>query len=112
MGALEQELDRFIIYLHTVKNTSSNTEMSYKRDLTKLFAFLSDRKIYELKDISEEVLIQFVDWLQNVAGAGHTQEEILWKHCPKSNLLTVHLLQQKLLISVTEEKSCILKLCS
>ncbi len=64
MGALEQELDRFIIYLHTVKNTSSNTEMSYKRDLTKLFAFLSDRKIYELKDISEEVLIQFVDWLR------------------------------------------------
>lgn len=52
--------------------------------------------------LEKSELIQFVDWLQNVAGAGHTQEEILWKHCPKSNLLTVHLLQQKLLISVTE----------
>ena len=52
--------------------------------------------------LEKSELIQFVDWLQNDAGAGHTQEEILWKHCPKSNLLTVHLLQQKLLISVTE----------
>ncbi|MCI1268783.1 MAG: hypothetical protein LKG21_02625 [Ruminococcus sp.] len=52
--------------------------------------------------LEKSELIQFVDWLQNDAGAGHTREEILWKHCPKSNLLTVHLLQQKLLISVTE----------
>lgn len=37
---MEREIEAFISYLHNIKKTSSNTEMSYRRDLTKLRIYL------------------------------------------------------------------------
>ena len=45
---MEKEIGAFITYLHNVKNTSSNTEMSYKRDLEKVQHFMDARGIHEL----------------------------------------------------------------
>ena len=37
---MEKEIKAFITYLHNVKGTSTNTEMSYKRDLEKVQHFM------------------------------------------------------------------------
>ncbi len=42
---MEQAIQAFITYLHNVKKTSTNTELSYKRDLAKLVRFLAARGI-------------------------------------------------------------------
>lgn len=39
-GGMEREIEAFILYLHNIKKTSSNTEMSYRRDLTKMRIYL------------------------------------------------------------------------
>ena len=35
---MEQAIEQFIAYLHNVKETSNNTELSYRRDLKKVIA--------------------------------------------------------------------------
>lgn len=37
---MEREIESFIYYLHNIKKTSPNTEMSYRRDLTKMRIYL------------------------------------------------------------------------
>ena len=39
---MEQQIDALIQYMHEKKNTSKNTELSYRRDLLKLIAFLQN----------------------------------------------------------------------
>lgn len=53
---MEQAVDQFIEYLHNVKNTSTNTELSYRRDLKKVIAFLRSRGLTELVNAKEEDL--------------------------------------------------------
>lgn len=40
MGVMEREIESFISYLHNIKKSSPNTEMSYRRDLTKMRIYL------------------------------------------------------------------------
>ncbi len=40
MRRMEREIESFIAYLHNIKKTSPNTEMSYRRDLTKMRIYL------------------------------------------------------------------------
>ena len=40
---MEREIDNFISYLHNIKKTSNNTELSYKRDLGKLRQYLEEK---------------------------------------------------------------------
>ena len=61
---MEQAIDAFIIYLHNIKKTSNNTEMSYRRDLNKLRDFLALRGIDDVKDIDETDLRDFVSELE------------------------------------------------
>lgn len=61
---MEKAIDAFISYLHNVKRTSENTEMSYRRDLNKLRGFLSERGIEEVSAIGEEELLLFVKELE------------------------------------------------
>ncbi len=61
---MEQAIDAFIIYLHNIKKTSNNTEMSYRRDLNKLRAFLALRGIVNVADVREEDLQDFVSELE------------------------------------------------
>ncbi len=61
---MEKAIDRFISYLHNVKRTSNNTELSYRRDLNKLRSFLSLRGVEEVAEIREEDLRDFVQVLE------------------------------------------------
>ena len=40
---MDIEIREFITYLHDIKKTSTNTEISYKRDLKKMAEFLEER---------------------------------------------------------------------
>ena len=48
---MERTLAEFIAYLHTTKNTSANTEISYQRDLKKLIRYLQEQKIYDFNQL-------------------------------------------------------------
>lgn len=61
---MEKEIDAFIAYLHDVKKTSNNTEMSYKRDLNKVRKYLEEKQIYEVKEITVEDLNAYILYLK------------------------------------------------
>lgn len=61
---MEKEISAFIAYLHNVKNTSGNTEMSYRRDLEKVLHFMASRGIQEVKDVTAQDLMDYVKYLE------------------------------------------------
>ena len=61
---MEQEINSFISYLHNIKKTSNNTELSYKRDLAKLCQYLEDRGITDVKDITADMLDSYIVYLE------------------------------------------------
>lgn len=62
---MEKEISAFITYLHNVKNTSGNTEMSYRRDLEKVQHFLEGRGIQETKAVTAQDLSDYVKYLED-----------------------------------------------
>ena len=62
---MEKEINAFITYLHNVKNTSNNTELSYKRDLEKVKQFMASRGIVDAKDVSAKDLSDYVKYLED-----------------------------------------------
>ena len=46
---MEKAIDSFIDYLHQEKKTSKNTEMSYKRDLKKVQAFMAGQGVFDVQ---------------------------------------------------------------
>ena len=64
-GYMEKEINAFITYLHNVKNSSNNTELSYKRDLEKVKQFMASRSIVEAKDVSAKDLSDYVKYLED-----------------------------------------------
>ena len=69
---MEKQINSFISYLHNVKKTSNNTEMSYRRDLNKLNKFLVERGIYEVGKISREHLDAYILYLEEKKFAAAT----------------------------------------
>lgn len=61
---MEKEIMNFISYLHNIKKTSNNTELSYKRDLGKMRQYLEDNGISGLNDITEKVLDSYIVYLE------------------------------------------------
>ncbi len=64
-GCMEKEINAFIAYLHNVKGTSANTEMSYKRDLEKVEHFMESRGKREIADVSGQDLKDYVQYLED-----------------------------------------------
>lgn len=62
--SMEKEIREFVIYLHDVKKTSENTELSYKRDLQKLQSFLKEQGIEEPGRITETSLNSYILFLE------------------------------------------------
>ncbi len=60
---VQKSIEAFMVYLHDVKKTSHNTEMSYKRDLNKMCGFLEEKGIKKLSQVNEEVLNSYVSFL-------------------------------------------------
>lgn len=61
---MEHAIEAFMAYLHNIKKTSENTRLSYQRDLGKLQAFLRDRKVVSVQDISQTNLNSYVLYLE------------------------------------------------
>ena len=61
---MEREIMNFISYIHNIKKTSNNTELSYKRDLGKMRQYLEENGISGLNDITEEVLDSYIVYLE------------------------------------------------
>lgn len=61
---MEQRIDAFIEYMHSVKKTSTNTELSYKRDLTKLSNYLREQGILDCHKVTAGHLQDFVTDMQ------------------------------------------------
>ncbi len=57
---MEEQLQEFINYLHNVKKASNNTELSYRRDLTKLVNFLKGKGLDSLQNVKEADLNAYV----------------------------------------------------
>ncbi len=62
---MEAEITAFVAYLHNVKKMSLNTELSYKRDLNKVSAFMEAKGITNPSDITKDALLEYIDYMQN-----------------------------------------------
>ena len=62
---MEELLGDFIIYLHDIKKASENTEISYKRDLSKMLEFFSKKGINDMTKVTETDLSSFVLYLES-----------------------------------------------
>jgi integrase/recombinase XerD len=62
---MEKEISAFVTYLHNIKHTSNNTELSYKRDLAKVEHFMASRGITEVDSITKQDLIDYVKYLED-----------------------------------------------
>ena len=61
---MEREVQEYISYLHNVKHTSNNTEMSYKRDLLKVCHFMQERGITSVSAVKEQDLKAYIHVLE------------------------------------------------
>lgn len=61
---MEREVQEYISYLHNVKHTSNNTEMSYKRDLLKVCHFMRERGINSATAVKEQDLKAYIHVLE------------------------------------------------
>lgn len=62
---MEKAIESFMIYLHNVKKTSNNTEMSYRRDLQKVRHFMLEEKtIYNISEVTVEDLKDYISYLE------------------------------------------------
>ncbi|MBQ9991645.1 MAG: site-specific tyrosine recombinase XerD [Lachnospiraceae bacterium] len=61
---IEKAVEGFVSYLHNVKKTSYNTEMSYLRDLNKMRIYLEGRGIERVSQIDENSLRDYIRYLE------------------------------------------------
>lgn len=57
---MEQEIKEFVSYLHDVKKTSMNTELSYQRDLIKMMHFLEEQAVSGVQYVAETHLNSYI----------------------------------------------------
>lgn len=69
---MQQLLDRFIEQLHNEKHASENTELSYRRDVNKLFQYLSDNNITKVNMVTADDLNSYVEYLNSIGRAPTT----------------------------------------
>ncbi len=69
---MEKQINAFISYLHNVKKTSNNTEMSYRRDLNKLNKYLSERNVQKVRDVTKEDLCAYILYMEEQKFAAAT----------------------------------------
>ena len=62
--SMESEINAFIVYLHNIKKTSGNTEMSYRRDLVKVKKYMEEQGISDVKKITSTNLNSYILYLE------------------------------------------------
>ncbi len=61
---MNAEINAFIVYLHNVKKTSENTELSYRRDLMKVRNYMEQQGIEDVKKITITNLNSYILFLE------------------------------------------------
>ena len=61
---MERVINAFIDYMHNVKQTSENTEMSYRRDLMKVAGYMEEQGIMDVKKINATNLNSYILYLE------------------------------------------------
>ena len=61
---IQKSINAYVRYLHDVRKTSYNTEMSYQRDLNKMHKYLQENGIKKIAHITEDVLEGYVAYLK------------------------------------------------
>ncbi|MCI9617166.1 MAG: site-specific tyrosine recombinase XerD [Eubacterium sp.] len=70
---MQKLIEEFILQLHKEKNTSSNTEISYKRDLNKLYDYLNSKNSkVDITSIKKESLEEYISYLNEIGRAPTT----------------------------------------
>ncbi|MDO5336050.1 MAG: site-specific tyrosine recombinase XerD [Eubacteriales bacterium] len=69
---MESAIREFIEYLHNVKTTSGNTEVSYLRDLKKMTVWLAEREITQVSQVSSDALEAYISSLEEQQFASST----------------------------------------
>lgn len=72
VGYMGNHIDAFILYLHNMKKTSENTEMSYRRDLFKVQVFMENRGIGDVNGITKDDLYAYVESMEDKKFAAAT----------------------------------------
>ena len=91
---MEQAIQGFITYLHNVKKKSLNTELSYKRDLSKMQDYFNGVGINDLKDVTEDALSKYVEHLNESGFAAATvsrsvaSAKAFFHYCANEGLIT------------------------
>lgn len=60
MDVMESEINAFMIYLHNVKKTSENTELSYHRDLLKVKQYFEEQGLEDVRKITSTNLNSYI----------------------------------------------------
>ncbi len=68
-GNMEQQIEAFINYLHNVKKTSKNTELSYRRDLLKMSAFLAGINVTDATKVTKDDLLKYMQHFEEEKAA-------------------------------------------
>lgn len=69
---MERVIREFISYLHNTKKTSTNTEVSYQRDLKKMAAYLYSRGINSITEVTELDLQGYINDMERRQFASST----------------------------------------
>ncbi len=93
---METTISDFITYLHNTRKTSSNTELSYKRDLVKLEKYLSENNINsdDVSRITEKDLNSYIHSLMEQGFKAATVSrniasiKAFFNYCQKADLIS------------------------
>lgn len=64
LSCMESEINAFIVYLHNIRKTSGNTEMSYRRDLVKVKKYMEEQGISDVRKITSTNLNSYILYLE------------------------------------------------
>ena len=59
-----RSVDEYMNYLHNEKKLSSNTEISYKRDLDKMLVYMDSIGVSDVSAVTPNMLVSYVGYLQ------------------------------------------------
>jgi integrase/recombinase XerC len=60
---MEQEIERFLVYISNKNTGSKHTSDAYGRDLIRFLAYLQDLKIIQWSDVDKDVAKKYIDYL-------------------------------------------------
>ncbi len=61
---MERVIREFVAYLHTTKKTSTNTEVSYQRDLKKFVSYLNSLGLKDIKEVRDLHLQSYINQME------------------------------------------------